>query len=341
MSKLISVIIPCYKVENYIDRCINSLLHQTIGLENLELIFINDASPDQTLSKLLDYEKHYPENILVINSEVNMRQGGARNLGLRYASADYIAFLDSDDWLELTAYEKMYDKASTYDCDVVTCRLKRVTEPGTPMGSAGKKDRFYIIETDADRRDFILTGTGEGIGKLYKKSLLIDNDICFPEHLAYEDNYFSALVTMYAEKVYFLEEYLYHYYFNPNSTVVSQNSAHHFDRLTVELLKVETMKNRGFLDKYYHEIEYDFLRLFYLNTLHIVFTRFSEIPVQTLQQMQAQVKALFPNYKDNPYVTTVLDSLRKTLLKTIELPMEEKEWEKLAKSYNNLITLSY
>ena len=111
MAKKISIIIPCYMVEQYIDRCVNSLLNQSIGLENLELIFINDASPDLTLSKLLDYEQLYPESILIIDSKENMKQGGARNLGLMYASADYIGFVDSDDWVEPTMFEKLYAKA--------------------------------------------------------------------------------------------------------------------------------------------------------------------------------------------------------------------------------------
>ncbi len=337
MAKLISIIVPCYNVEQYIDRCVNSLLQQTIGLDNLELIFINDASPDHTIDKLLEYERLYPNDIMVINSEINLKQGGARNLGLVYASADYIGYVDSDDWVEATMYEKLYEKAIAYDCDFVCCQNKRVANEGTSMGRTGKNDQFYIIETEAERKDLLLTGIGDGIwSKLYKKSFLIDNNIFFPEHLSYEDNYFAYLLVMYVKRIYFLEDYLYHYFINLNSTVVSKNASHHFDRLTVELMKLEALESRGFMSTYHSEIEYNFLLVYYLNTLHIIFTRFQIIPTDTLSNMRIQVKEHFPDYKDNPYVKTLLSNLYQILLKTIELPMKPTDWQNLAESYRRI-----
>ena len=90
MEKKISIIIPCYNVESYLDRCFESLKHQTLGFEQMELIFVNDASTDGTLDKLTALESQYPENIIVINFTENRRQGTARNVALEYASAPYI-----------------------------------------------------------------------------------------------------------------------------------------------------------------------------------------------------------------------------------------------------------
>ena len=78
MDKIISIIIPCYNVEQYLDRCFNSLKNQTLGFERMEFIFVNDASTDHTLKKLTELEAEYPENIIVINFEENRRQGTAR-----------------------------------------------------------------------------------------------------------------------------------------------------------------------------------------------------------------------------------------------------------------------
>ena len=97
MQPLISVIIPCYNVSKYLDRCMDSLLKQTIGYNKLELIFINDASTDNTLDMLLGYEEKYPDTVLVINLEENKKQGFARNLALEYATGKYIGYVDSDD----------------------------------------------------------------------------------------------------------------------------------------------------------------------------------------------------------------------------------------------------
>jgi glycosyltransferase involved in cell wall biosynthesis len=89
MNKKISIIIPCYNVEKYIERCIDSLINQTMNLDQMEFIFVNDASTDRTLDILLKYEKKYSDSIMVINSEENLRQGGARNIGLSYTNGDY------------------------------------------------------------------------------------------------------------------------------------------------------------------------------------------------------------------------------------------------------------
>ena len=92
----VSVIIPCYNVESYIDRCLASITVQTIGMENLELICVDDASADGTWNRLLLWEQLYPEQVILIRQEVNRRQGAARNLGLQYASADWVSFVDAE-----------------------------------------------------------------------------------------------------------------------------------------------------------------------------------------------------------------------------------------------------
>lgn len=119
--KKISVIIPCYNVAAYIDRCLMSIEAQTMGMEELEIICIDDASADSTWVHLRKWEQMYPENILLIQQKVNRRLGAARNLGVRYASADWIAFVDADDWLEKDYFEKLYVPAAHYKCDVVVC----------------------------------------------------------------------------------------------------------------------------------------------------------------------------------------------------------------------------
>lgn len=335
MQKKISIIIPCHNTEQYIDRCINSLLNQSIGLQHLELIFINDASPDNTLEKLLDYERQYPDDIIVINSTENLKQGGARNLGLRQASCDYIGFVDSDDWIVPTMYEKLYQKAVEYDCDVVTCSLKRVSDENDEMGPTGLSDQFIIIDDDLKQKDLLLNGLGSGLTtKLYRRHILEVHHIYFPEHLSYEDNYFGDLLLFHVKRIYRLEEYLYYYYINPKSTVITINSTHHFDRLQVELIKLSEYRKRGLMNRYPDEIEFTFIRLFYLNTLHITFTRFQNIPGDLLNMMKDIVKQNFPNYNSNKYLPT-LSPTSKALLSTLDVPMLQEDWQMLASTYGN------
>lgn len=340
MMKKISVIIPCYNASKFIDRCIESLVHQTIGIENLELIFVNDASTDDTLTHLIHYENLYPESILVINLDVNRKQGGARNIGLEYASADYIGFVDADDWIELSMYEKLYQKAIEYDCDMVSCLFKRDFDKiPLSMGRSDKTDTFCNIKDVTTRKKFMITdyGTGGVCTKLYQKELLSKANISFPEQTAYEDNYWCVLFKFYFKKVYILQEYLYHYYVNENSTTLCHNSPHHFQRLSIELLKIEELKNRDLFKIYKEEIELLFLKLYYSISLNIFFTRYDIIPVDIFPEMKETVLKLFPNYQENKYLNEYTSGLEKILLKTLTMNLNKNEWLYLANHYKQYL----
>lgn len=337
MQKKISIIIPCYNAEKYIHHCINSLLTQTIGLENLELIFVNDASTDNTFQILSEYEAKYSDSIILINSEENLRQGGARNLGLNYANSDYIGFIDADDWIDITMYQKLYNMAMQYDCEVVSCRFKRVYDTvKTPvMGRTGEDDRFVDVDNSEKRTHVILGAMGGSIvTKIFKRSLVLDNHIKFPEHLAYEDNYWGPLINLYVKNYYVLEEYLYYYYRHLDSTVSQLDSLHHLDRLTIETMKIDEYKSRGLFDTYHSEIEFEFIRLFYLGTLQILFECFTDIPPNVITYMQQTLLTIFPDYKSNPYLNK-LSPMEQLLLETVGLVMKYDEWNAIKNEYLN------
>ncbi len=335
MPKKISIIIPCFNVEAYIERCAQSLFRQTMGMEHLELIFINDASTDHTLDRLTELEALYPEDIMIINSSENLRQGGARNIGLQYASADYIAFLDSDDWVEPRMYEVLLNKMLENDCDFVCCNFKRVQSEDEPMGRTGLEDHLVIVDTEEARKSVLVNNSGYGgIGsKLYKKQFITDHELTFPEHLAYEDNYWGTLVDLYVKKYYVVEEYFYHYFVNPESTIMTTNRKYHFDRLKIELLKIEELKARGVFKQYYEEWEYNFLNFFYINTLNIIFTRFTYIPIEVLRIMQRSVREHFPNYQNNKYMLSHKNQVNLALLQTVDVDLDLEGWAEIKTLY--------
>ena len=145
MKPKISIILPCYNVEKYIKRCAKSLIEQSIGIENLELIFVNDASADLTLSMLAEIEQEYPNASLVINMPENRKQGAARNIGLQYANADYIGFVDYYDWIEPNMYEKLYLKMNEYNCDLASCYPFEDYPDGRSIGRATGDDVFFEL----------------------------------------------------------------------------------------------------------------------------------------------------------------------------------------------------
>lgn len=328
--KLISVIVPCYNVEKYIDRCVDSLVNQTFGVDNMELIFVNDASTDATFEKLCKWEEKYPDSILVVNCEHNGKQGTARNIGITYASADYIGFVDSDDWIELSMYEKMYDKAVSTGVDVVGVLSNRIDETGKVLhinSYNGEKNVFCKAKEEYFR------GLPGGVWSgLYRKQLILKNNIWFPEGIAYEDNYWGSLINYYVKSWYIIGESLYNYFVNRNSTILQWGATHHFDRLQIEKMKLEELKKRGFYEKDKDYIEFNFIQLFYINTLYIIMTRMGRLPYDVLCQMQRELCEKIPDFEKNPYLSKLTPKQR-LLLKTARMDMSIEDWNRIRKAY--------
>ena len=330
MDKLISIIIPCYNVEKYIDRCFDSLLRQTIGFDKLEIIMVDDCSSDHTWDRLAAIEAAYPESVMIIHCDENGHQGRARNIGLQYASAPYVGYVDSDDWIEPDMYEKLYQKMSVHHCDIVMCRNWRDTALPDQMLEpklTGAADRILQIDTVEKRKIFIVCGSIEYVawGKLFPREFLIRNDVFFPEGLAYEDHFFATLLYFYARKVYILEERLYHYYVNPASTVLSSNAAHHFDILTVDKMMWSECENRGFLNEYRREVEYQFLTLCYLAAMKMISLRLTHVPYDFFLELKEETLQRIPDYHQNPYIKDYVTEMNQILLRLLDLPISEQD----------------
>ena len=297
----------------------------------MELIFVNDASTDNTLDILLQYEQNYPENIMIINCEKNGKQGTARNIGMTYASGDYIGFVDADDWVDSTMYEKLYCKAVELDCDMVGCLCDRVyLEADVKATGNGGQDRKFILRNDEDRKRFLASGIGPHVVcKIYRKSVILENGIYYPEGLIYEDNYWGSLVNYYVESAYLVDEVLYHWYVNSNSTSLERNQKKHFARLTIEELKMEALKERGLYDRFRVHIESEFMQIYYFNSLFVIFTRFDKFPLEIFQRMQKTVKKYIPNYIEVCNYT----EHGKILLDLLEVDLSQEELNAVHKMY--------
>ena len=308
--KKISVIIPCYNVEPYIDRCLHSIENQTIGIENLEVIVVNDASTDHTLDKLCEWEQKYPDNILVITYSENLRQGGARNQGIRYATADYIGFVDSDDWIEPDMFDILYHEAVVGNYDMVQCKYIESDHmellPSDVISKEYNCIRYNFGLVTDDIYDFNVSSYGEqgengGIwSAIYKKDIIINNEIWFPEKLVYEDNYWTAVLHLYVSNLCVVDKILYHYFVNNNSTVRSRNTLHHLDRLPIEIGILDEYKQRGVFDYFYNRLYIEFLERFYINSIDLFFIKLDQLP-DIFTWMEEQVFNYFPDCKERYY----------------------------------------
>ena len=329
---LISVILPCYNVAQYIDRVMVSLTQQTIGIENLEIICIDDASIDNTWTLLQVWEQRFPQSITIIHCEVNGRQGTARNIGLQYVSSSYIAFIDADDWVELDYFEKLYQPILSNDYDVVVCDYQRdfSNELSFFQNRNSEKKECSIIIDSMEKRITLFNHftCGHPVwGKIIKRTLLEENSIFFPEQLAYEDAYFEALLHFYVQKIYLLDQKLYHYYVNNQSTVLQKDSYHHIDWLTVHIIKWQTWTERNFLTYYREELEYEFLWSCYLGFLKLLALRYNKPPYSLFLLAKNITLERIPEYHTNQYIKEGFNAFQKVVLETLRHPITQTHFD--------------
>lgn len=309
----VSVIIPVYNAEKYLDRCINSLLRQT--LNGIELIFVNDCSTDSSLNILEKYEEKYPKLIKVLSFTENMRQGAARNAGINLAKGEYIGFVDADDWVDESMFEKLYNCAVNNNYDIVGCHNYVVNKKGDIISISKGNNISQVGILDDEKRKKLLVNGGNIWLKIYKKSLLDNNQIRFPERLSYEDNYFIPIVFLHCNSFGLVDEPLYYYYLSENSTVRTPNSNTQFQRFkTLELL-IEKVKMMEVYDKY--KIEFDYLRivLFYLNTAKLCVIHYKPWNIKMLFQIRKYMRKNLPKYYTNTYYKTRISKIDQFLLR--------------------------
>jgi glycosyltransferase involved in cell wall biosynthesis len=222
MNIKISVIIPVYNSELYISECIESLINQS--LQECEFIFINDGSIDKSSQIIEKYSKQ-DSRIILINQE-NKGISIARNTGLDIATGEYIGFVDNDDFVKYDMYETLYNQAIKEDLDIVISK--------TILGRDGKyliKDAIFPIDKTY-YQDFIQSKVMINLlkvedlfavwNKIYKKSLIDENKICFPKNrIIEEDNMFNLQAFNFASKVKFIDYG--GYYFRENAISESRN----------------------------------------------------------------------------------------------------------------------
>ena len=212
----LSVIIPIYNVEQYLRQCLDSVVNQYF--KNIEIILVNDGSTDKSYSICQEYAEN--DNRIVLLNQKNAGLAAARQAGLNQARGNYITFVDSDDWLELEMYQKMMDAANSVNADIVFCNVYR---------NESKKEKYYFPSGFYNRQEMervifprLLAGFSSDSGentirwcnwlRLYKKSLIDDNGICFDKRFRRsQDLPFTFECTIHANSYYYLgEDYLYH-----------------------------------------------------------------------------------------------------------------------------------
>lgn len=205
----ISVIIPVYNVEKTLHKCLDSVIGQTF--KNLEIICVNDASTDSSPYILQEYAKK-DKRIKIINNEKNLGLGLTRNHGMEYATGDYIHFLDSDDWMELDAYEILTSNLDNTP-DVVCFLWNNIDIRNNKIRA--EKFKYNIVSSNYDENSLVLEDWGISVWhRIYRHNYLLSTGISFNDYRCFEDIEYIYKVLITAKKINFVNKNLINYRIN-------------------------------------------------------------------------------------------------------------------------------
>lgn len=298
----LSIIVPVYNMtaDQKLNQCLDSLLAQTIS--DYEIIAVDDASTDDSLKVLRQYEENYPGRVKAIASEKNHRQGGAKNRGIKAAQGEWIGFIDSDDWIAPDMYEKLLTKAEQTGADLAGCDYSYVSgytmQPGKVVVNNTTEQTGIL---DIERHKKLLLRPGSMVVKIYRRQVMLEHHLDFPEDIFYEDNCASPLWSLYFTRFERVEEPLYFYRMFEDSTTHRVTWERCLDRMKAGELFLQECKKRNLYHVYRDEIEYWFTKIYYATTLFSYMYSGRRQKLANTALLRRKIKEFVPDFQDNPY----------------------------------------
>ena len=307
----LSIIVPVYNVEKLLPRCLDSLINQTLT-EDYEIILINDGSTDCSYEVMREYAKKNT-NIRIFNKE-NGGQGSARNIGIQEAIGEYLAFVDSDDYVEINMFETMIGLAFKENADLVTCDYSY-------LSLNGEKKDIHLFKAK-DNKELFFNPWAAPWNKIYRASLIKENNIYFPEKLIYEDTAFYLNMIPFIKKIKHIDCCFVKQVQRENSSMNGQSVKKVLQILDVMHFSKNFYLENNYIDLYKNEFEYFYVKLLFSSSvLRICQIRNRKERRFCLNKMIEDVQMYFPNYKKNPYFNNGLKGLYIQLINKFTLPI--------------------
>ena len=294
----ISIIVPIYNAEKYLNKCIDSLVNQT--KKELEFILVNDGSTD--LSE--DIIKSYKDKRIKYFKNKNQGIGKTRNFGIDKATGKYLMFLDSDDYLDINACEKLYNKAIKEKSDLVVFDFYRVEETLKEVTINNFKSSSL-----KENPNLLLDINLGPCNKLIKRELIDKSNTRFNEELKYEDTPFVTEIIKNANKISKLNEYLHYYVIHSNSETTVR------DERVFDIIKIiDIIRNQYKNEKYMEDVVNKLtVRTLTNYTIQQRVQKDIKVGMKFIDEAFSYMKKNIPNYKNNKYYET-----RGILRRTIE-----------------------
>lgn len=311
----LSVIVPVYNMakDGNLEYCINSLVKQT--LQSMEIIAVDDASTDDSLKILREFEKKYPGRVRVVASPENRKQGGARNLGLQAAQGRYIGFMDADDWVVEDLYERMLERAESTGADVVgsdMCRVYEHTMIPTQREACNLPSQVGVL--DHEKRKEYLLHPGPLGTKIYSREIFFGKEFQFPENMSYEDNATFIEIGMRMKHFEHIPEANVFYYQHSDSTTHSIDLKKCQDRMEAMRIMLKYARGNGALEEFRDVVEYHFSILFYRNTLFSYMQSDIKKDMRFVRKLGQEMIDAFPEFRQNVYYNQEVNSYEQKLI---------------------------
>ena len=210
----VSVIVPIYNDGKYLKKCVDSIINQSFGFKDIQLILIDDKSADNSYAIAEKYQKKYPDNIILTQLEKNSGNGGIpRNIGMDLATGKYLMFSDADDFFEPDAFETMYNAIEKYGADFITTNWIYTNHEGIkwekPVFDLERFDTFKLDIKDLDKTFYVMNSSM--CNKIFNREFIESYGIRCLENLPGEDTYFSMKAFLNSKNVYYIKDITYNY----------------------------------------------------------------------------------------------------------------------------------
>lgn len=298
----VSVIIPVYNTRDYIVTCIESLMNQT--LDDIEVLFVDDHGTDDSIEVARRRVEAYdgPKTFRFVETSSNSGPGIARNVGIQQATGEYVAFLDSDDWLEVTFCELLYKAASRKDADLACCDiyLDNVSDSESKVVTNPRiKDGDF---TDKKRVHYMTHFVTYFVTYLYRRQFLTDNGLWFPQTRSAEDSCFLTCCILAARKMASVTKPLYHYMIRNASLSFKPDGLRYQQKLSSFNEMMSWAKKHDLYDGAKQELDFIYIKKAFLIAVFTYVKNAARKDSKVLSVIHDELLAQVPDYAKNRYL---------------------------------------
>lgn len=299
----VSVILPVYGVAAYIEKCAQSLMNQT--LQEMEFLFVDDHGPDNSIELLKQTIKDHPreKQFRILTPEHNLGAGMARNYAIPEAKGEYIAFVDSDDWVEPDMFEHLYNCAKEQEADLCYSQEYKDYEDHSADTTILRNPIVEPGRFTYEKKAYFLTHYVSYFTTfLFKRSFINQHAVRFPEDRSADDSFFLACALMTAESITRVDKPFYHYLIRPGSVTTTKDSVKYKKRLMVFSKLMAYAKAQKVYDSLKQEMDFLYIKKGYISSLVNYVTNALEPRKEVFAEIYQALLNEVPDYKSNRYL---------------------------------------